>query len=191
MKLYHILSDKKPSSITGKELLIILRQCGCENNFIPYKGNEQFINFVFYFIHAYSFESTLMDTQCFQESLSLIESNFDFDFDKFKTGYDETFDENYSTLITFYLKAQRNRQYELLMTGLKIYDQILLDSTKTDAENRRKLFLDAIEVDKQLKLIETELWGSLQLIEKTEPEIKKEDEKEVREIRLEDQHLKR
>lgn len=187
MKLYQLLSGKTPGSLTSKDLMIILRQCGCDNDFMPYKGNRQFVNFVFYFVHAYSFESTVMDTTCFNESLKLIERNFDFDFEEFKTDHDNAFDENYGALKSFYLKSQHNRQYELLVTGLSLYDQILKDSLKSEVENRKKLFMDAIEMEKQLKVIETELFPGLQLIEKVKENT--DEESKVRDMRFEDQLL--
>ncbi len=190
MKLYSLLKDKDFKTITVKEVVNILRECGVENEFKWLQNNPHFVNFIFYFINAYSFESSLMDTTTFNESLAVIENKFEFNFNRFKENLGEDFDDKYCELLSFYLRTQNNREFELLMAGLRLYNQMLSASVLTtlktqskknegvvniDYETKNNLFIYCLQLNKEISLLEEKLEDSKAIIEgaiKANPKVK-------------------
>lgn len=195
MRLFQELADKDYTKLDKKSINIILHKLGCKDRF-EWIRNDKYVNFIFYFVHCYSFESTMIDTTCFTESLNNIADKFELDFEEFKTSFGEDFDDNYDELLSWYLTSQKNRDFEMLITGLILYKQMLSGSkSKTikekkdgesniDYESKHKIFLNCISLHKELKVLEQHLYPAMKIIEaveQTNPNVK-----EIREIRPED-----
>lgn len=181
MKLYQeisaiIVSKTDP---TSKEINTVLNITGCMEAFDWTKRNEQFVKFVLFFVHAYSFDSTMMDVKNYSASLEIIQKHFGFYFEKFKTSFDETFNEKYQELISFYLEVQKNREFELLVTGTILYKQMLSSCTSDsikkkgkddddlhiDYESKKKIFDSCLDINNELKMLENNLYNKNKLIE--------------------------
>lgn len=179
MKLYQELSAiiASKTAPATKEINTVLNITGCMEAFDWAKRNEQFVKFVLYFTHAYSFDSVMMDVKCYSASLEIIQKHFDFDFEKFKTSFDETFNEKYQELINLYLETQQNREFELLVTGTILYKQMLSSCTSDsikkkgkddlhiDYESKKKIFDSCLDINNELKTLENNLYNKNKLIE--------------------------
>ena len=183
MQLYKQIStlnhDLKASE---GNVLQILKDIGAYSKFTPFIS-DNFVKFVFYFVHAYSFESEMMDTKTFTASLKTIEKNFDFDLESFRVKIGEEFEEKYLELIQWYLEVQRNRDFELLMSGQILYKQMISASTskaifkksKSSEENegvenidydlKHDLFLNCLSLNDKLSVLEEKLSSSSRLIQ--------------------------
>ncbi len=183
MKLYENISKLDYKKTTNKELLTILDNCGCNFAFSYFRNDPQFVPFVFYFVTAYSFESDIMDTDTFNESLKIIEEKFGFNWSAFENRfsgnkeYKKLFESNYFCLLSFYLETQNNREFELLMNGLTLYNQMLSASVSNaiikkdkegteniDYETKNNIFVHCLELNKELKLLEEKIADSKALI---------------------------
>lgn len=184
MQLYKQIStlnhDLKASE---GSVLQILKDIGAYSKFTPFIS-ENFVKFVFYFVHAYSFDSEMMDTKTFTASLKTIEKNFDFDLDSFRVKIGEEFEEKYLELIQWYLEVQRNRDFELLMSGQILYKQMISASTSRaiftkskakdednkgietiDYDLKHDLFLNCLSLNEKLSVLEEKLSSSSRLIQ--------------------------
>lgn len=198
MKLFSELTAIYSKSLTTKDVLTVLRNLGLEDTFDCVKRHKDFTKFIYYFINAYSVESTMMDSENYKKSLKLIEKNFDFEFDSFKTSFTELFPEQYNNLINEYLELQRNRDYRSLVQGNILYDQMSTacisrsilkggkDSTDVDIDYKAKfdIFMNSLELSKELKVLEASLKKHTDL----ENAVQENTEKATISIRVED-HL--
>lgn len=182
MQLYKKISGLTCGLTSEFDALNILKETGTYHEFTPFIS-ENFVKFVFYFVHAYSFESDMMDTKTFTASLKTIEKNFDFDLESFRLKIGEEFEEKYLELIQWYLEVQRNRDFELLMSGQILYKQMISASTskaifkksKSTEENegvenidydlKHDLYLNCLSLNDKLSVLEEKLSSSNKLIQ--------------------------
>lgn len=184
MQLYKQISTlNQDLKASEGNVLKILKDIGAYSKFTPFIS-ENFVKFVFYFVHAYSFESEMMDTKTFTASLKTIEKNFDFDLESFRLKIGEEFEEKYLELIQWYLEVQRNRDFELLMSGQILYKQMISASTSRaiftkskakdednkgietiDYDLKHDLFLNCLSLNEKLSVLEEKLSSSSRLIQ--------------------------
>lgn len=181
MQLYKQINPLTWGLTSEFEVLDILKKSGAYSEFTPFISSD-FVRFVFYFVHAYSFESEMMDTKCYSESLKVIEKNFDFNFDSFRQKIKE-FDEKYQELIQWYLDVQNNRDFECLMSGQILYKQMISASTSRailkkskgekledngteniDYGSKYEYFISALSLNEKLSVLEEKLSRSTMLI---------------------------
>ena len=180
MQLYKRISELNYDSIDQINLIRLLRTLGVDDKFV-FINRGDFTKFIFYFVHAYSFESTMMDTKCFTKSLAIIEENFKFSFTEFRELQDyKDFDNEYQELIQWYLEVQKNRDFELLMSGHILYKQMISASTsrtilkKSKDENegtenidydlKHKIYMNCLSLNSELSKLEDKLSSANSLI---------------------------
>lgn len=183
MQLYKRISELNYETTKVSDIKKILSELGIEQEFM-WIEKLYLVKFVFYFVHAYSFESKMMDTKSYSNSLSVIEGAFRFDFNAFRAKGGDEFDEKYQGLIQWYLLMQKNRDFELLMTGHLLYKQMISASssmalikktkdTKSDikelVENidydfKYNIFINCLSLNEKLSVLEDKLSSANSLI---------------------------
>ncbi len=178
MQLYKQISELNYETTKLSDIKKILKELGIEQEFM-WVDKINLVEFLFYFVHAYSFESTMMDTKSFTNSLSVIESAFKFDLSNLKEVVGDTFESKYQELVQWYLEVQKNRDFELLMSGMILYKQMISASTSEtilkkskgedateniDYDLKHKIYMNCISLNKELSALEETLSKSNSLI---------------------------
>lgn len=174
MKLYDKLKELEPKDITHDVISSIVKEYPI---FIPFSKASGFNKFLLYFVRMFSFGSTFMDTKTYNSSLENCEASLGFDFEGFKMQVGTDFDSLYEKLITWYLRSQKNRDFELLMKGTILYNQMLSEATsmtmfrkkkdeedRVDYESKFSIFKNAMELNGSLALLEEKLQDSINLV---------------------------
>jgi len=179
MQLYKRISELNYETTKVSDIKKILNELGIERGF-NFIDKSNLVEFVFYFVHAYSFESEMMDTKSYTNSLSVIEKSFRFEFDSFLANSSGEFQNKYQELIQWYLEVQKNRDFELLMSGHILYKQMISASTsrtilkKSKDENegtenidydlKHKIYMNCLSLNSELSKLEDKLSSANSLI---------------------------
>lgn len=180
MQLYKRISELNYETTKVSDVKKILSELGIEREFI-WVDKLHLVEFVFYFVHAYSFESKMMDTKCYSNSLAVIEGAFRFSLSSLKEKVGNEFDEKYQGLIQCYLLMQENRDFELLMTGHLLYKQMISASTSlailkkskgndgeeienVDYDLKHKIYMNCLSLNRELSTLEDTLSSANSLI---------------------------
>jgi len=179
MQLYKRISELNYETTKVSDIKKILNELGIEQEFM-WVDKLHLVEFVFYFVHSYSFESKMMDTKSYSNSLSQIEDAFKFDLSSLRLKVGEVFDDKYQELIQWYLEVQKNRDFELLMSGHILYKQMISASTsrtilkKSKDENegtenidydlKHKIYMNCLSLNSELSKLEDKLSSANSLI---------------------------
>ena len=179
MKLYKRISELNYETTKVSDIKKILNELGIEQEFM-WVNKINLVEFVFYFVHAYSFESKMMDTKSFTNSLTQIEDAFKFKLSTLQSSVGEIFEDKYQELIQWYLEVQKNRDFELLMSGHILYKQMISASTsrtilkKSKDENegtenidydlKHKIYMNCLSLNSELSKLEDKLSSANSLI---------------------------
>ena len=179
MQLYKRISELNYETTKVSDIKKILNELGIEQEFM-WVDKLHLVEFVFYFVHAYSFESKMMDTKSFTNSLTQIEDAFKFKLSTLQSSVGETFEDKYQELIQWYLEVQKNRDFELLMSGHILYKQMISASTsrtilkKSKDENegtenidydlKHKIYMNCLSLNSELSKLEDKLSSANSLI---------------------------